>query len=340
MGNPLRQNGGMDFFKRIGLDPFVVLIFVVIGAAYLEPELGIDRDGFSLGELANWGVAVIFFFYGLRLDRADLRNGLVNMKLHILVQVSTFVLFPLVLLAVMWGFGAGRAEGSAHYLWIGAFFLATLPSTVSSSVVMVSMARGNMPAAIFNASISSLLGVFITPLWMTCVLDKVDGAHGLGEVVFKLIMQVIVPVCAGLLLNPKFGEFSRAHKRQLRLFDQGVILLIIYTSFCDSFHKKMFEGFPLATLGLVFAAMIALFFLVYGIIFAVCKWLKFSRPDTITALFCGSKKSLVHGSVMSKVLFDNPAVVGVVLLPTMVYHAMQLIIASVIARRMGESADK
>ena len=68
--------------------------------------------------------------------------------------------------------------------------------------------------------------------------------------------------------------------------------------------------------------------------------MKFNREDTITALFCGSKKSLVHGSVMSKVLFSNPAIIGVVLLPTMLYHAYQLIIVSIIADSTCGNASK
>ena len=152
----------------------------------------------------------------------------------------------------------------------------------------------------------------------------------------KLVVQVLIPVAAGGLLNPKFGRFAEKYKKALRMFDETVILLIVYTSFCDSFHKKMFEGFSAAGIIGLSAAMVALFFAAYGIIWCACRAMKFNREDAITALFCGSKKSLVHGSVMSKVLFSNPAIIGVVLLPTMLYHAYQLIIVSIIAKRMGE----
>ena len=328
----------MNFLKKIGLEPFIIMLFGSILLAYIYPPIGIEREGgVSLGEIANWGVSFIFFFYGMRLNRNKLKAGLVNVRLHILVHMSTFVLFPLIMLAAMWAGGAFNSEGNRYYLWIGAFFLATLPSTVSSSVVMVSIARGNMPAAIFNASVSSLLGVFITPLWMGLFLDNIDGAHNLGDVIFKLVLQVILPVVAGGLLNPKFGWFAEKHKKILRKFDESVILLIVYTSFCDSFYKEMFKGFSVAEIIELSVAMIALFFTAYGIIWCFCRAMKFNREDTITALFCGSKKSLVHGSVMSKVLFSNPAIIGVVLLPTMLYHAYQLIIVSIIAKKWAES---
>ena len=319
---------------------FIALLFASIGLAYLIPWVGADYEPFGLGDVAAWGVMFIFFFYGLRLSREKLKAGLVNTRLHMLVHISTFLLFPVLLLAVMKLCGAMDGEGDVHYLWIGSFFLATLPSTVSSSVVMVSLAGGNLPAAIFNASVSSLLGIFITPLWMSIFLDNIDGAHGLGDVVFKLIVQVLIPVCAGAALNPKYGAFAERHKKALRNFDQTIILLIVFTSFCDSFEKKMFSGFPLVDIAILSASMIILFFAVYFIIYALCHLMKFNREDTITALFCGSKKSLVHGTVMSNVLFNNPAVIGVILLPTMLYHAFQLLIVSVIAKEMGKNTKK
>lgn len=333
----------MNILKRLGLDGFVILLFTCIFLAWLEPSVGADRDSFSPGDAASWGVSFIFFFYGLKLSREKLKNGLVNVKLHMTVHLSTFVMFPLIVLAAMkiaesFGFGLA-AEGNMHYLWLGAFFLASLPSTVSSSVVMVSMARGNIPAAIFDASVSSLMGVFLTPIWMSMFLGSVDGSNGLGDVLVKLVIQVIVPVCAGVLLNPKFGHIARAHNTMLRMFDQTVILMIVYTSFCDSFQKKMFDGFPFSDIVILSVLLVGLFFTAYFTIYGVCKLLKFNTEDTITALFCGSKKSLVHGSVMSKVLFANPAIIGVVLLPTMLYHAYQLIIVSIIARKFGERPE-
>jgi sodium/bile acid cotransporter 7 len=150
---------------------------------------------------------------------------------------------------------------------------------------------------------------------------------------------VIVPVVAGIMLNSKFGKFALAHKVALRNFDQSIILLIVYTSFCDSFHKKMFDGFPMSDIVMLSIAMVGLFFFAMAIVWGLCKAMHFNREDTITAVFCGSKKSLVHGSVMSKVLFSNPAIIGVVLLPTMLYHAYQLIIVSIIAKKLGKNAD-
>lgn len=328
----------MNFLRRVGIEPFILALFGAIFLAWLLPDVGRTRQVMSLGDIANWGVSAIFFFYGLRLSKEKLVNGLKNVKLHILVQFSTFVLFPLVVLFAMWFFDGFQANGNEYYLWIGAFFLATLPSTVSSSVVMVSIAGGNLPAAIFNASISSFVGVFLTPLWMSIFLSDIQGASSLGDVIVKLVFQVLVPVLLGLGLNSRFGSFAEKYKKPLRVFDETIIVMIVYTSFCDSFYEKMFDGFPMSVVVVLSALMILLFVVAMLVIYAICTALKFNLPDSITAVFCGSKKSLVHGSVMSKVLFASSSVSGIILLPTMLYHAFQLIIVSVLAKKISKKS--
>ncbi|TDH26966.1 bile acid:sodium symporter [Segetibacter sp. 3557_3] len=339
-GDLQNQNEGVlpkpGFLSKIGLDTFVILLLAMIVLARLFPGPGVYEGTFSLANIASWGVSFIFFFYGLRLSPEKLKAGLSKWKLHLLVQLTIFVLFPVLVFAAMQIF----KNESNQYLWLGVFFLAALPSTVSSSVVMVSIARGNMPAAIFNASISSLLGVFITPTLMGLVLDSAPGQFDLTAIIIKLALQVLAPVVLGILLHKKWGDFAERNKKLLKNFDQSIILLIVYTSFCESFERDMFRDFSIQDLLLLTACMAVLFFVVFFIVKAFCRLLRFDREDTITALFCSSKKSLVHGTVMSKVLFAGSEVTGIILLPVMLYHALQLIIASIMAQRYAAQKDR
>ena len=321
-----------------GIDGFLALLITVVVLAWLWPTVGAGEGVFSLSSLANYGVSVIFFFYGLKLSREKLRTSLDNWKLHILIHLTTFVLFPILILLIRPLF-----QGENNFLlWLGIFYLAALPSTVSSSVVMVSIARGNLPAAIFNASISSLIGVFITPLWMSWFISGRDvtsvstmgiDTAGLWSIIGKLVLQILLPVALGMSLNRCWGTFAEKHRHKLRMFDQAIILLIIYTSFCASFAHFVFDGFSWIIIIGCSAGMVALFFIVYGIVGLVCYLLKMNREDTITAQFCSSKKSLVHGVAMSKVIFAGYSSIGVILLPVMLYHTLQLMIVSAIARR-------
>lgn len=312
---------------------FILLLLLSIILAWLYPNIGVPNVWFSPSEVAGWGVSVIFFFYGLKLSPAKLRIGLSNIKLHVVVQLSTFILFPLLVLGTMMVVPSWQND---YYIWLGVYFVATLPSTVSSSVVMVSIARGNIPAAIFNASISSLLGVVLTPLMMSIFVSADTGGNALEDVILKLILQVILPVGAGMLLNHRLGAAADRHKTMLRWFDQSVIIAIVYTAFCEGFYSGIFSSVSTWTLLVLTLGMTALFMICYYIILGICNIMKFNREDRIVALFCGSKKSLVHGTVMSKVIVSDPSLISIILLPIMIYHAMQLIIVSFIAKQMSK----
>lgn len=319
-----------SFLTRAGLDWFILALLGMIGLAKLWPEPGIQKGLVSLSSLATYGVSLIFFFYGLKLNFSQLQEGLRNYRLHLVIHLTTFVVFPIVVLTARSLFMTTDTE----LLWLGIFYVAALPSTVSSSVVMVSIAGGNIPAAIFNASISSLIGVFVTPLWMSFLVADTTGQYDLTGVIGKLTLQVILPVVLGLLLNQRLGWFAARQKLALRYFDQITILLIVYTAFCESFALRSFEKISVRDLLWLAALMLGLFFLIFGLITLICRLLNFNRGDRITALFCGSKKSLVQGSVMANVLFPG-SIAGVVLLPIMIYHALQLIVASILAQGMA-----
>lgn len=322
------------WMARAGFDSFMLGLIVAIILAYVWPAFGTEEGPLPLGEIANYGVSIIFFFYGLRLSPQKLRAGLSNWHLHLVVHLTTFVVFPLLVLTGNTLF----ANPDTQLLWLGTFYLATLPSTVSSSVVMVSIAGGNLPAAIFNASISSLIGVFITPVWMGIFLSTGTGEYNLIQVIGKLLLQVMLPVLLGIALHTRFGEFAERNREKIRSFDQSIILLIVYTSFCDSFARELFKGYRAKDIILLGGAMIGLFFLIYGFVNLVSRIFHFNREDKITALFCGSKKSLVQGTVMSKVLFPDANLVGIILLPIMLYHALQLVIVSILAQSMAQRA--
>ena len=321
--------------SNLGIDAFLVLMLALIFLAYLRPYPGTQDSPLHLDEIADYGVTIVFLLYGLKLDPKQLKAGLFNWKLHLLIHAITFLVFPLVILAVKPFFG-----DESEVLWLSVFYIGALPSTVSSSVVLVSIAGGNIPAAIFNASISSFLGVFITPLWMGFEMKEVGGADlDLSEVMLKLVFQVLVPIVVGQIFHKRGAAFAERNRTRLRYLDQSVILLIIYTSFCESFSNKVFSGYKLSDLFFILIGMLSLFALIYFLTSMLSRALKLKPEDRITALFCGSKKSLVQGTVMSKVLFANMAGAGLMLLPLMLYHALQLMVGSSIAQAMRRNRN-
>jgi len=319
---------------RYGIDWFLPALAGVIILAKYFPQAGVQTGHFSLTEIAGYGITLIFFFYGLRQDPVNFAKGLTNWKMHLLIQSTTFLFFPLIALCIRPFFNSTDST----MLWTGIFYLCVLPSTVSTSVVMVSISGGNVPAAIFNASLSGIAGVFITPLWMSLMSSSGNTVMDLSGIVIKLIVQILLPVILGMLLHSRFGKFAEQNKKQLRRFDQIIILAIVYTSFAHSFVNQAFSGIGFDRILLLGIGMVVLFIVVFGLLYLYGRLLGFSEADRKTVAFCGSKKSLVHGSVMASVFFQHAATAGVILLPLMIYHALQIVFASIIAGKMKSKA--
>ena len=313
------------------IDGFVLSIIAVIGLAYVFPQWGISESKIPMDTISAIGISLIFFFYGLKLSPTKLKAGVKNWKLHLLIQTSTFLIFPLLVLV----FRPFIQNEEQEIIWLAFFFLAALPSTVSSSVVMVSMAKGNIPAAIFNASISGIIGVVLTPLWMELFVQNAQTDFNFTDIYVKLFVQIILPVVLGLLLQRFFGEFAQKHTKQLTLFDKSVILLIIYKSFASSFDDNIFSSVSILDLLILFISVLTLFGVLFLLTGFLAKKMKFNIEDQITAQFCGTKKSLVHGTVFSKIIFGNMASIGIILLPLMLFHAVQLLIISIVASKMS-----
>lgn len=321
--------------SRVGINGFLLSILGAIFLAYLIPDFGSSSSQVPWKILTDGGIALVFFFYGVKLNPDQLKTGLRNWKLHLLIQSCTFLFFPIIVVVLLeftpW------IEGDFQK---GIGFLSVLPSTVSASVVMVSIAGGNLPAAIFNASVSSLIGVIVTPIWMGWLLKgstiELDFWISFGE----LSLKVLLPVFLGLFLHSFLFSKIEKHLSKIKHLDQSVILIIVFTSFAQSFSQEIFSPFSVYSLLKVGFSMLCLFFMIWGLLDILARVFGFGREDRITTLFCGSKKSLVQGVVIGKIIFPDPAVFGLVLLPVMLYHIQQLIAGSIIAGIFAKQTQK
>jgi sodium/bile acid cotransporter 7 len=161
-----------------------------------------------------------------------------------------------------------------------------------------------------------------------------------GEIDFwstlsELTLKVILPVTLGILAHGWLFPRIKTILPRLKYVDQTVIMIIVFTSFSESFAQEIFFGYEAGNLLSLSATMLGIFGLIWLLLSLVSRFLGFSLEDRITTLFCGSKKSLVHGVVIGKVIFPDAAVLGLVLLPVMLYHIQQLIFGSIIAGYFG-----
>ena len=236
------------------------------------------------------------------------------------------MLFPLLGLAIVYGF-AGTLP---PLLLDGILFLALLPSTVQSSIAFTSIAGGNVAAAVCSASASNLLGVFLTPA-LVAVLMHLRGGVSFSAI-GAILLQLFLPFVVGHLLRPWIGAWVGRHRRLVGMVDRGSILLVVYSAFGEAVVNGLWHKVGAVDLVIVAVIATALLAVVLAFTTYVSRWLGFSRPDEIAIVFCGSKKSLASGIPMASVLLPA-ASVGIMVLPLMVFHQIQLMVCAVLARR-------
>ena len=318
----------MRLLKKI--DPLILIVIGSLLLAGIIPARG--AAGEMLDVVNAVAIAVLFFLYGARLSAAETIAGLKNWRLHGVILLITFALYPLVSLLLQ---PLEALLGSG--LFAGVVYLCLVPSTVNSSIVFTSIAGGNVPGAIVAASASNIAGVLLTPLLVLLLLDPTEsGEVGLGTL-RDIALQLLVPFVLGQLVHRWLGNF--ASSKHVKQYDRLVIGLVVYTALSRGIDQGIFGIVGVWELVGILALTVVM---VVGMLF-VTLWLgrllRFDRGDRIAIQFCGTKKSLASGLPIASVMFPA-ASVGLLVLPLIVYHQVQLIICSWLASRYGREQEQ
>ena len=317
-------------FHRMRLmlpDTFTFLLVGTVLLATLLPAKG--GAAVVVGIFTKVMIALLFFMYGTRLSREAILGGIRNWKLHILVLSITFLLFPALGTAVVALLGSHLDP----VLGTGLMFLAVLPSTVQSSIAFTSIAGGDVAAAICSASLSNLIGVFATPALVALLLHLQGGVsfNAIGEI----ITQILLPFMIGHLLRQWTGGFITRYRAFFAPLDRGSILLVVYSAFSEAVKNGIWSKLSVGD----FVSIALIDLVVLGIVMVMAAGLsrlfRFKVSQEIAIVFCGSKKSLASGVPMASVLLPA-ASVGIAILPLMIFHQVQLIACSFIARKLAE----
>lgn len=321
---------GRTLLAKTRIDGFILAILCTVGIATLLPASGHAAEGFSIA--TSIAVGLLFFLYGARLSTKEAIRGLTHWRLHLMVLAATYVLFPLLGLAsiglVPWGL--------SKELYLGVLFLCVLPSTVQSSIAFTTLAKGNVSAAVCGASVSNMLGVLISPLLIGLLISGDMAAFNLSSIL-DIALQLVAPFILGQLLRRWIGSWISAHAASLKLVDRGSILLVVYTAFSEGVTQGVWHRLSAGRFFVLIGVCLVLLALMLGLTTLFGRILRFDRGDRITALFCGSKKSLASGLPMATVLFSGQQV-GLIVLPLMLFHQIQLMTCAWLASRFARKA--
>ncbi|SOH93770.1 solute carrier family 10 (sodium/bile acid cotransporter), member 7 [Monaibacterium marinum] len=315
----------MNFIKRIGIDAYMLLLLATVLAGVVLPAQGVAADG--LRHVTFWAVSLLFFLYGAKLDPRAVKAGLTNWRLQGLTFAATYLMFPLIGLALTMVFGP--LLGAT--VTMGLLFLAVLPSTVQSSIAFTSIAGGNVPAAICAASVSNLIGVALTPMLVALFLQQGEGGVSL-DAVGKIGVQILLPFVIGQILRPWVGDFVKRHKVLTMTVDRGSIMLIVYSAFSAGTVSGLWSAIPVGTLLMLFVVVWVFLALGMGAMILAGKTSGMDYPDRAVLFYCGSTKSLASGLPIATALFA-PDMVGAIVLPLMIYHMSQLLVCAFISQK-------
>ena len=317
-------------FARI--DPLVRLLLLAIGLASVVP---VTAEWRTLAQgVSNGAVFLLFLLNGLRLPRADVIRGIGHVRF----------LAPLVL----WCFGAMALAGWGLSLalsgWLpplvalGFLYLGTLPSTVQSATAYTSLAGGNVANSVVAAALLNILGVFLTaPLFSA--LAGSEGAPFDLAALQKVALILLLPFVLGQLLQNRFGHFVRDHRTLATWMDRTAIAIAVYVAFSGAVEEGLWDRVDAGEWGVLLAGVVALLALAFAGAWLLGGGLALGRGERIAFLFSGAQKSIAMGAPLAAVLFP-PGTAGLVLLPVLVYHLLQLVLSAPIASRLARLPDR
>ena len=322
--SPIRRHA-----QTLPPDQFSLILIGTVIVASLLPVTGTALD--VAGTISNAAIFVLFFFHGLRLSHASVWAGMKQWRLQLTVLAFGFGVMPLAGLSLATLLPAMLSP----QLWLGVLFLCALPSTVQSAIAYSSLAKGNVAASLIAAALSNLLGVILTPLIVTLLLSVSGAAVGLGAVV-KIATLLLLPFILGQVAQKWLAPWAERHKVWVGRMDKVTIVLAVYTAFSAAMAEAIWSRVSIGQLAIVTVVLILLLTFALGATWVIGGALGWPREDRITLLFSGSQKTLATGAPMARILFPGPDA-GLIIIPLMIYHQMQLIISAWIATRLNRA---
>ena len=322
-----------QFFRALDprrLDPLIILIISAVIVAIILPARGEFAQSFAVA--VNWAIALLFFLYGARLSPQEALAGLKNYRLHLLILALTFIAYPIIGLALR-----PLTAVISHDMYLGILFLTLVPSTVQSSVAFTSVARGNIAGAIVAASASNLVGVVATPL-LALVLMNTGGitidASVFREIAVLLLLPFVLGQCARVIPAVK----STAAKKATKIVDRGSITMVVYSAFSAGMVAGVWQSIAVSEIIFLIGFSLALVSFMLWLSRRLAQWAGFSYPDQVTIQLCGTQKSLATGLPMATVIFGG-ASLGLLILPLMIYHQIQLMVCSWLVSRYAKNYE-
>jgi sodium/bile acid cotransporter 7 len=309
------------------VDPLVRLLGLAILLASVLPVTGPARE--IAQTIANGAVFLLFLLNGLRLPRAEVVRGIGNVRFLLPVAAWCFGVMAL----AGWGVSLVLAGWLPPLVALGFLYLGTLPSTVQSATAYSSLAGGNVAASVVAAALLNIIGVFLTAPLFSLLAGSEAAAFDV-EALKKIALILLLPFAIGQLAQVRFGQIVREHRALTTWMDRTAIAIAVYVAFSAAVEEGLWQRVGLGDWAVLIGAVCVLIGFAFGGAWLLGGALRLARGDRIALLFSGGQKSIAMGAPLATVLF-GAGTAGLVLLPVLVYHLLQLVLSAPLAARLS-----
>ena len=246
---------------------------------------------------------------------------------------------------VAWCFGAMALAGWGLSLivapWLpplvalGFLYLGTLPSTVQSATAYCSLAGGNVAHSVVAAALLNILGVIVTAPLFSLMAGSHAAAFDLGGLE-KVATILLLPFLLGQAAQNRFGHLVREHRTLATWMDRTSIAIAVYVAFSGAVAEGLWTKVGLGEWAVLIGGVVLFLAFGFGGAWLTGGLARLERGDRIALMYSGAQKSIAMGAPLASVLF-GPATAGLVLLPVLVYHLLQLVLSAPLATRLSRT---
>jgi sodium/bile acid cotransporter 7 len=317
--------------------PLGLAFFTLFG--YLVPEPGRALAETPLNTISIVG---IFLISGLQLQTSEVKEALKAYPGYIFGFLSILAISPLLCFWVSkWDLGPREfADGMALFM--------TMPTTISSGVLMTTEAKGNAALSVFLSAGTNLIGVATVPFFLATFLGADDSGAGTGsggagdssvavnvkldplDLLWKLLLTILLPLLIGKSLRyfARVQSFVKAHKMKLKLFSSALLILVPWISISANADllASVDAGPIFALLGVGSALHLLLFAFNYVACHFLAKVLPLPLAERKAVVINCSQKTM--NTAVSVIAFLPPTAGqrGLLTLPVVLAHFAQIII--------------
>ena len=325
--------------RRLNNQAFTIGLIAAVVFAFWFPTHGATGGTLKTEITTKLSIALIFFFQGLSLETRKLLASATHFRLHVFCQSWIFILSPALMLLLLFVFGRWIPQA----LHPGLLYLSILPTTISSSTSLTASSNGDAGAALFSATFSNIAGVIVSPLWCLALFANTRGQFpAFGSMIAKIAIYILLPLVIGQIARPFLPKTIEKLQAFFKRANNALIVFVVYAAFSNSVADNLWQSFSWTSIAI---ALIASF--IYLLLLSSLVWTSSELSDKdirlrIAAFFCGSQKTLAAGVPMAGIIFagqSGSTQESLIILPLMLYHALQLFLAGIVKTRLAAIVD-